>query len=173
MKTATAAALFLASASLGGTAILAVTPYALMQIAMTRVTQSSAGPNGWRHSPRANPAVRTIVRPSPDLAYSVCAYDLHDGPMRIHVGPSAAYWSLALYADNTDNFRTFNDRAHAGGIDIVLFARGDENAGGVASAVISPTRRGLALVRRLAPSDADFARADRARQADICAPARE
>lgn len=168
MKILRALLVLAVSAALGGAAFLQALPVMVMDRAMAAITKSAGGPNRWHHPPRADPMTPSIVRPSPDLAYSVCAYDLRGGPVHIHVGPGAQYWSLALYADNTDNFRTFNDREHAAGLDIVLVAKGDARAANLPNAIISPSTKGLALVRRLAPSQADFRLADGARQADIC-----
>lgn len=148
-------------------ATIAAAPYVIMDVAMKRIAGAN-GVNAWRHAPRTDYRARTVVRPSPDLAYSSCVYDLTDGPVRVYVGAGADYWSLSLYAADSDNFFVVNDRAAPNGVDIMIVRQGQAAPDG-AQAVVSPSSRGIALVRRLAPSAEAFAAADAARQGDICA----
>lgn len=61
--------------------------------------------------PAVTAASRSVVLPSPDMLYSVCVFDLTTGPLRIHADPKLkSYWSIALYADNSDNFFVINDK---------------------------------------------------------------
>ena len=54
---------------------------------------------------------RRVVMPSPDLLYATCRMDLSQGPLRIQADPKTPrYWSIALYASNSDNFFVLNDR---------------------------------------------------------------
>jgi uncharacterized membrane protein len=116
------------------------------------------------------PASRTIVRPSPDFAYSICAYDLSEGPVHISAAPWGAYWSLSLYAANSDNYFVIDDREAHGGAAITLVRRGRQRPDGAVQVVESPTTRGIALIRRLAPRVDDYAAAARIAGDDICAP---
>ena len=62
--------------------------------------------------PPVNAKSRSIVLPSPDLLYSVCAFDVSHGPVRVTAHPQLqSYWSIALYAANSDNFFVVNDRS--------------------------------------------------------------
>jgi uncharacterized membrane protein len=148
-------------------AIVYATPRLLMDAAIERL--SAGRYNSWRIAERVTPLSRTIVRPSPDFAYSACPYDVGDGPVVIRAAPWDAYWSLSLYAANSDNFFVLDDREARGGADIVVVRRGGtlpEDAGRV---VTSPSRRGVALIRRLAPTLDSYNAAVRAARADICA----
>ncbi len=147
-------------------AFVLATPRLIMNVAIERIGEGAF--NAWRHAPRVDETARGVVRPSPDLAYSACAYDLSRGPVRVSVAPGEDYVSLSLYADNTDNYFVRSDREAPRGIDIVLAQRGQDLPRD-AEIVFSPSARGLALVRRLAPDAAGFARADAARQEDTCA----
>ena len=109
------------------------------------------------------------MRPSPDFAYSACAYDLSNGPVEMRVTPWSAYWSLSLYADNSDNFFTLNDREAQNGGDIMLIRRGSRAPETTDRVVESPSGRGVALIRRLAPTAEAFAAAGAASRGDICA----
>jgi uncharacterized membrane protein len=117
--------------------------------------------------------VRGIVRPSPDLAYSACVFDLSKGPVRFTVAAWRDYASLSLYGENTDNFYRINDRDAKGApFDVVLIKPGlVRDAVKVENAIVveSPSTRGIALVRRLAPTPEAFAEADAARRNDVCA----
>lgn len=154
-------------------------PKLIMDRAMHGASFGATEINQWRHAPRAVPTPpdapaekRGIVRPSPDLAYSICVFDLRQGPVRLRVAPWDDYVSLSLYAANSDNFWKQNDR-DAGGkaIEIVLAHKGDATAGAAGLArVESPSAKGIALIRRLAPDATAFARAEEARKGDICAP---
>ena len=71
-------------------------PYGVMQIFKSRMA-SQANVNTIFHSERATDTARTVVRPSPDLLYSVCWYDLSKGPVRVVSGaPRDTYWSVAF-----------------------------------------------------------------------------
>jgi uncharacterized membrane protein len=155
-------------AVIGHFAFILGTPRVLMNVAIERVGGGHF--NAWRLSQRVTPDSRAIVRPSPDFAYSACAYDLGDGPLTLRVPAWSAYWSLSLYADNSDNFFVIDDREAHGGAEIVLAKRGAEHPRDAVRVVESPSQRGIALIRRLAPTPDDYAAASRIAQGDVCAP---
>lgn len=98
---------------------------------------------------------RRVVMPSPDMLYSVCAFDLRQGPLRIRANPRLDnYWSIALYGANSDNFFVLNDRqAGSAPVDLWLVADAGNSAQGSppsgAQVVVSPSRTGLLLMRVL------------------------
>lgn len=145
-------------------------PNVIMAKAMERTSRDGAVINRFAFGRPVTPESRAIVRPSPDLVYASCVYDLSGGPVRISLAPWDDYVSLSLFAANTDNFFTMNDRAGAP-IDIVLVAKGQQAPAGAGKVVVSPSVKGLALDRRLAPTPERFALADAARQGNVCAPA--
>lgn len=110
--------------------------------------------------PMTDHGQRRIVMPSPDLLYALCAYDLDRGAVRVTADPKLpTYWSIALYAANTDNFLAINDREAAGRpVDLLVVpTAGAVPVGGLpagARIVVSPSARGLLLMRVLA---ADYA----------------
>jgi uncharacterized membrane protein len=129
---------------------------------------SADGFNAWRLAERVTPDARQIVRPSPDFAYSACAYDLSDGPVTISVTPWEDYWSLSLYADNSDNFFVIDDREARNGVEITLIRRGRAAPDDAPRVVASPSAQGIALIRRLAPTPETYARAAEIADDDIC-----
>jgi uncharacterized membrane protein len=148
-------------------AFIFATPRVLMNVAFDRL--STGGANTWRVAGRVTPLSRAIVRPSPDFAYSACAYDLSDGPLRLRVNPWHAYWSLSLYAGNSDNYFVIDDREARSGAEIVLLHRRRDAPEDAVRVVQSPTTRGVALIRRLAPTVDEYDRAREVARGDVCA----
>jgi uncharacterized membrane protein len=147
-------------------AFIQMTPRVMMNVGFERI--GNAGVNAWHLADRVTERSRTIVRPSPDFAYSACAYDLGNGPLHLSVTPWTAYWSLSLYADNSDNYYVIDDREAREGADIVLVRRGHEHPRDAATVVESPSQRGIALIRRLAPTPNDYGAAAQVSQGDAC-----
>ncbi len=141
-------------------------PRLLMQVAIERL--SAAGFNRWQIADRVTPASRQIVRPSPDFAYSACVFDLNEGPVILTAAPWNSYWSLSLYAANSDNFFVIDDREAQYGAEITLVQRGRPHPEGASQVVESPSRRGVALIRRLAPSPDTYAAAAEVARGDMC-----
>lgn len=142
-------------------------PRVMMNIAIERIGGGEF--NNWRFSDRVTPAARQIVRPAPDFAYSACAYDLSEGPVIISAAPWPSYWSLSLYAANSDNYYVIDDREAEYGAGLTLIRRGAAQPDGAATVVESPSVRGIALIRRLAPSPAEYNAAAEIARRDVCA----
>jgi uncharacterized membrane protein len=137
-------------------------PRLAMTTAMARFEDTGMAANTIAHVPPTDETSRRVVRPSPDLLYSVCMLDLSDGPVRIRAAGWDGYMSLSLFAANTDNIAAFNDSQIAGDIDVTIVQSGD-------AGVALGSERGIALIRRLAADDAAIARADTARrEGDLC-----
>lgn len=157
-------------------AVIWAVPRVVMSVAMSKLGGSGAL-NDFIHPPRSTDKWRTVVRPSPDLAYSICVLDLSEGPVTIKVPASDPYTSLALYASITDNYYVRNNRQDGGlaegvPITLVVAAPGDipaELPEGV-EAVTAPTEKGLALVRRVIENDAAMPRLDALRASSVCMP---
>ncbi|MGH8446031.1 MAG: DUF1254 domain-containing protein [Solimonas sp.] len=149
-------------------AFVAAYPNLVMRVAMQKLSGGGERLHRWLPAPRVTPEARKIVRPAPEFAYSACVYDLHRGPLRIRVGASQAYWSLSLYAANTDNFLVMRDVDHRDGLDLVVVHGADGGTSGPPGAVQAPTARGIALIRRLASDDAAWAGVETLRKEDAC-----
>ena len=145
-------------------------PNFIMWRVMGQVAQGKA--NSIAHGARATAETRTIVKPSPDLLYSTCVFDVSKRPLKIVTGaPSDTYWSVALYADDTDNFFVLNDSAAKGQpATIILLGPGQsapvDTAGTIT--VNAPTARGLVLFRTLINDDKREAEIDQARRLATC-----
>jgi uncharacterized membrane protein len=150
-------------------AVIHIVPRALMSVAIERL--GAGGTNMWRTADRVTPLSRAIVRPSPDFAYSACVYDLAQGPLTIRVAPWDTYWSLSLYGDNSDNYFVVDDREARMGVEITLVRRGRRPPEDAARVIESPSQRGIALIRRLAPTLEDYNAASDVARGDMCAGA--
>lgn len=147
---------------------LVATPRFLMSAALSRVGQAG-GVNVLRHPPLATAESRAIVRPSPDLAYSTCLFDLSDGPvvLRVNAVP-APYWSLSVFDARTDTVFVRNNRDTGGRpIRIAIARQGQAPPEGIETIRVDGDR-GIALIRILVERRAEYPEIDRARRASSC-----
>lgn len=106
--------------------------------------------------PKTTAESRSVVRPSPDLVYSIVCYDVSTQPIRLTAKvPTDFYWSLSCFQQNTDNFFVINDRqVKSNPYEIVLARQGTRiTDAGNAQVVYSPTDRGILLMRYLLTGD--------------------
>jgi uncharacterized membrane protein len=147
--------------------------YALPHFIMNRAMTAMGVVNTIHHGKRADSDSRGVVRPSPDLLYSTCPFDLSKGPLRVRATiPSGTYWSVSAFDDGTNNFFARNDRqSHARTIQFVVVGPGPSNVPLPPhdEIVISPTDKGLILFRTLVDDENDLARVDAIRRQATCA----
>ncbi|MFW2851691.1 DUF1254 domain-containing protein [Sphingomonas sp. TX0543] len=146
---------------------LSRTPETLMATAVSRL--GKAGMNSFAHSPLATSKSRAIVRPSPDLAYSSCPFDLSRGALVVTVEPvPALYWSLSVFQANTDVALVRNNvETHGRPITVVVAQEGQVAPAG-AEVVRVKGARGVALIRVLVDDRAHFPAIDAARHRSTC-----
>jgi uncharacterized membrane protein len=150
-------------------AVLVATPGGLMRIALSRLDKG--GVNRFTHGPMATDRSRLIVRPSPDLAYSSCPFDLSAGPVTVGVAPvPAPYWSLSVFDGRTDVAFVRNNRDTGGKPIRIVLARPGQTAPAGVEVVRLGSDRGVALVRILVEGRDRFSAIDAARRASRCAP---
>jgi len=144
------------------------TPHVIMQVTMRAIGQG--GVNVMRFGKRPTAESRGVVRPSPDLLYASCVYDLSNGPVRVTAsGMPDTYWSVSLFDADTNNFYVLNDRqAKTGAVDFTIVPP-DQDRQPVGTVVRAPTRRGLVLFRTLIDDEKRVAAIDRARRSAACA----
>lgn len=143
-----------------------VLPGRIMDRAMAAMEERGIPLHGFALAPRMTPDRQTVVRPSPDLAYSVCRFDLSGdvNAIRVTAAPWQPYASVSFFDARTNNFATV--RAEEGA-DVILSRHPSSDAG----IIEAPTVRGLVLIRRLAPTPDDYVRvASDAAPGDTCAP---
>lgn len=135
----------------------------VMQARAAKITERG-GYNVALPAVRATAASKAIVRPSPDLLYTVCLFDLERGPLRVRAPVQDSYLSVSGYADNTDNFFALNDREIAPGadgsrqLDLLIARPGQAVALESVQVIEAPSDRGVILFRSLVTSEAQAAR---------------
>lgn len=115
---------------------------------------------------------RGVVRPSPDLLYASCPFDLSKGPLRLtaHVVHST-YWSIAGFDAATNNFFVRDDRQVTGDVIDFIVARPGMTLPPLAlgqTVVHAPTDKGLFLIRILINDESDLAVLDAIRHQASC-----
>lgn len=132
-------------------------PNEIMEITMTE--RFNYPTNQWVFAPPATHERRTVVRPSPDLLYSLCLYDVSQYPLRLTAVIPDNYWSISGFAMNTDNFFAINDKqAKSNPIEVVLVWKDMtyQDTTGKAHVIVAPTNRGIILIRTVITSKADL-----------------
>ena len=159
-------------------------PGFLMAKAMDRV-ENVVGINTAWSGPPTDENTRNVVRPSPDILYSICAFDLSEGHVELNVPwpEDGSYASVSFYDANTNNFAVINDRddkIERDGVEsetsLVLFHLDRSSSsitlpdlrGGRDEQIISPTQTGLALYRRVVMGGTSVEEADTGRRAFSC-----
>jgi uncharacterized membrane protein len=136
---------------------------ALPRVAMARALARIGPSNVMYYSARPNASSRRVVRPNPDMLSAFCPFDLSHGPVKLTARvPHSTYWSVSAYDAATNNFFVHDDRQIAGdSIEVVVLRRGMKlpPLGGAPeqAILISPTERGLFLIRLLIDDDAHAA----------------
>jgi len=145
----------LLSALIGHFAVLRAVPVVIMNKAMASMEARGIQLHKFTLVPRSTPQTQSVVRPSPDLAYSICLYDLKDDEtLRVFAAPYEGYASVSFFDAQTNNFATVRVGAgenHAGK-EILLFSPDAKLTEMDGSEVSTPTSRGIILIRRLTPN---------------------
>jgi len=149
-------------------AAIGAIPYGLMNVAMERLGQG--GINTMSHGNLATPARQPVVRPSPDLAYSSCPYDLSAGPLAIDVTPvPGRYSSLSIFDAATDVIFVRNDVEAQGKPFRIVVARDGQAVPAGAEVVRTTHDRGIALVRLLLKDPKEIGALNAVRRQSTCA----
>lgn len=146
-------------------------PYLAMQVLMTGASSQAGGYNHLLHSPRIDETSRTVVRPAPDLAYSICPYDVSDAVIQVRLPANDHYSSVSMFTARTDNFFALNDLEVEGAFQEVWLMRESDIRTEVPDHVIAvraPTSKGVILFRQTIPSEADWPRVDQNRHQAMC-----
>ena len=146
---------------------LVFTPDLLMGAAIRRVSEGGFG--HFSHVPLADAGSRRIVRPSPDLAYSSCPYDVSNAPVLIDAVPvGAPYWSLSIFDSRTDTvFVRDGGQAQSKPFRVAIARSGQPIPAGYEAVRVNGAR-GIALVRILVADRSRFPALDRARRLTVC-----
>lgn len=144
--------------------------FGLMAGAVKRISAGN-GLNRMRYATLSNPKNQPIVRPSPDLAYSSCPFDLSGGPLAIDYVPvPGRYSSLSIFDARTDVVFVRNDQQAGGKPVRVIIAREGQTTPPGAEVVRVGYDRGIALVRLLLNTPAEIGALDAVRKQSSCRP---
>ncbi|MBO6667152.1 DUF1254 domain-containing protein [Parvibaculum sp.] len=146
-------------------------PYGIMNRAMAGIASQAGGVNKPLYPERATAESRGIVRPSPDLLYTACVYDVSVQPVKLSSPVPDTYWSLSTFASNTDNFFVVNDReVKSNRIEIILAANEEAGSGQGIPVIVAPSSKGIVLFRSLVPSEDLREEIDAKRREANCEP---
>lgn len=165
-------ALTLAVATLSHWVALSYAPQ-IMMLGFMRAMSSDGRTNTITHYERATAAFRKFPAPSPDLLYSACVYDVSEQPLKVTTAaPTDTYWSVALYAANSDNFFVMNDRVAREKPTTIVIVGAQSSAITLdgASVVKSPSATGVVIFRTLINDDARESELDQERRKANCQP---
>lgn len=120
---------------------------------------------------RITPQTQTVVRSSPDLYYALCRYDLSqngaDQASEPRVAVAMAKWddyqSLSFFDASTNNFATIRGTGKAVAVNLLAPGSAPQKR-----AIVSPSAKGVILIRRLAPTRELFDQAAAAGEEDRC-----
>jgi uncharacterized membrane protein len=129
-------------------------------------------PNTMHFGRRPDEDSRGVVRPSPDLLYASCPFDLSQGPLRLtaHVAHTT-YWSVARFDAATNNFFVRDDQQVKGDvIDLIVVRPGmmPPPPAPEQTVVYAPTDKGLFLTRILISDEKDLTGLDAVRHQASC-----
>jgi uncharacterized membrane protein len=164
---ATIGAMFAALAWYG---TLVATPFVLMSTAMDRIGRG-APVNQFGFGKLATADNQPIVRPSPDLVYSSCVFDVSDGPVLIDV-PAVpdSYWSVSIFDARTDVAKVISVRENGGNPARIVLHHEDMQLEMVPDyePVALKYTKGIALIRILLKDAAQYAAVDAIRRKSTC-----
>ena len=158
---------FVLTAAMVHVVTLNAVPGVIMDRTMATMEERGIPLHTFALAPAATPQNQTVVRPSPDLAYSICRYDLAqaDGVIELRAGAFDGYGSIAVFDDKTNNIASI--RVTEGEVVRVTLGRGVE------ADVAAASDKGLILIRRLAPTREARSRVEAAAAQDSCGPVSE
>lgn len=149
-------------------ATLLATPYVLMNAAMKKIGLR-APTNQFAFGEMATADNQPIVRPSPDLSYSSCVFDISKSPVLIDVAPVPDhYWSVSIFDARTDVAVVRSDRDTGGkAVRLALMKAGQTAPKGYEPVTLQHDR-GIALIRILLARPDEFSAIDVIRRKSTC-----
>ncbi len=160
MQRAILIAVFVPAGLLGFWLTLNWVPGFIMSRATERLTAGGAAINSATHAPPVNETSRRVVRPSPDILYSICPFDVSFAPLLIEVPwpEGGSYASVSFYDANSNNFAVISDRDVETAFTTVSLAHRFESyvPEEADQSVSAPTKTGIILYRRIVRAEDDI-----------------
>lgn len=132
--------------------------------------ETEVGVNQVALPPATSPAMALADRPSPDLLFAVCSYNVAGAPVRVTSPVSDTFWSLGLYDVDTKRFFSLNER-QAGGrrVELVLVGPAGSAQGIPPSQIVeAPSFNGMVVIRFLVKDESDLPEIERLREQVTC-----
>ena len=146
-------------------------PEKVMSTIEARIAAGAGNWNACLHNHVYGPRTNAAHRANPDSIITSMAYDLSDGPVRVAGETWPRYWSLSFYQQNSDNFFVVNDlELKRSSFDFVLALDGQDTDALGGTTVISPTAKGIMLIRRFAADASDMPGIIANQEAMTCGP---
>ncbi|GAB5456807.1 MAG: hypothetical protein Hens2KO_30360 [Henriciella sp.] len=157
---------FVLSGVIGHVFVLTSLPSFIMGKAHQTFKAEGVPENVFVATPRQTPQTQRIVRPSPDLAYAICRFDTTYGPVFINAPTWDGYGSLSIFNSKTDNVfvADLGPGSDFQGIEVRRSAENNREG------ALKLDGRGIALIRRLAPTQEDYDVAASLVSGATCAP---
>nr|WP_070958811.1 DUF1254 domain-containing protein [Hyphomonas sp. Mor2] len=152
--------------------IIQKAPSKVMSTIEARIAAGAGGWNACFHNQVYGPRLNAARRANPDSIISSMAYDLSDGPVRVAGETWPRYWSISFYQQNSDNFFVRNDQELDGAeFDFLLVHDRQDTEGLTGTPIVSPTAKGIMLIRRFAAEESDMPGIIANQEALFCGPA--
>lgn len=150
-------------------AVIFAYPYTAMNRLMEGIEKQAGRSNKAIYPPRPDASSRRVVRPSPDLLYAICVFDVSRGPVHVKAPVAGTYWSLSLFAANSDNFFVVGDAPPDGRWAHVVLAKQGTDVTNIEHRVVTPpTTRGIVMYRLLIDSPERLGTLDALRKRAEC-----
>lgn len=156
--------------AMGYYATLYAAPGFLMNQALERLTtRPDARWNHFTHAPPVNARAQLVVRPSPDLLYSSCPFDLDAGPLDVTAAPIPAHYSsISVFDSRTNVVFVSNDEDMAGRPMRVVLALPEQGVPAGVAVVRLSAPHGIILQRVLLSDPGEAASIDPLRRRAVC-----
>ncbi|MEM9286383.1 MAG: DUF1254 domain-containing protein [Pseudomonadota bacterium] len=167
------AGVFAVVAAISHMITLSVLPSVIMKRAVDLMAERGVPLHAFALVPRSTPETQSVVRTSPDVAYSVCRFDLSDGPVLVQGTAWNSYGSLNVYDGQTDNIFGIDlgpEQPRVIGTVLSLDRDKDQPVPDGLMVHVLKDPKGIALIRRLSPTDEHYLLAEQAADGDVCRP---
>lgn len=153
-------------------AVIFAYPYTAMKRLTDRIEDQAGRANEAVYPPRPDHTARRVVRPSPDLLYAICVYDVSRGPVHVKAPVADSYWSVSMFAANSDNFFVVSEAPEgAEWVHVVLASPGTDVTEIDHPVVTPPTGRGIVVYRMFIDPGRRLTALDSLRRRTECGPA--
>jgi len=148
-------------------------PRAIMQVAMAKLADEAGGYNRIHRTGLRTDQSRGVVKPSPDLLYSACVFDISESPVVVSGVASERYLSVSGYDSRTDNFFVTGDHELDDGPFRILIKRPRQSVldpRRFDRVIDAPSDRGNVLFRHLVLSKPQLSLVAAEQAQDDCRP---